>query len=408
MTVILMLLQTNFPPDIRVENEIDSLTEAGHEVHLICQNKGDEPEQERWQAAFIHRIPTILGNTLLGKIMQAPIFLNPLWLWYINKIGKRFKIKIIHVHDLPLTPMAMIFKAFRRVKIIYDMHENYPAALSVWNKQGLERLLKNYWIAELIERRAARLFDHFIAVIEENKTRFIRDHGVLPGQISIVSNLVVLSKYKPETSYDEFTFPADKHVLIYTGGLDLHRGLGLTLSMFKLLAQIRKDVYLLVVGGGRSAAGKVEERKLIDEIKTDSILHKSVHITGWVDFKYLPWLVQQSKICLLPQESNPHTDTTIPHKLFQYMAMAKPVVAADAVPVKRIIEKTGAGVIFPSGDAKVYAAIVDQLLSSSQAVHYGDQGRKAVIAQYNWDIAAEKLIGIYQEIFEGAFPGNKF
>ena len=33
---ILMLLDSEFPPDIRVENEAVSLIEAGFEVHVLC------------------------------------------------------------------------------------------------------------------------------------------------------------------------------------------------------------------------------------------------------------------------------------------------------------------------------------------------------------------------------------
>ena len=35
-----MLLETTFPPDIRVENEAASLLKAGHEVHLLCRGRG--------------------------------------------------------------------------------------------------------------------------------------------------------------------------------------------------------------------------------------------------------------------------------------------------------------------------------------------------------------------------------
>ena len=33
---ILMVLDHEFPPDIRVENEIASLHNAGHEIHVAC------------------------------------------------------------------------------------------------------------------------------------------------------------------------------------------------------------------------------------------------------------------------------------------------------------------------------------------------------------------------------------
>jgi len=395
MTHCLMLLQTTFPPDIRVENEIDTLAAAGYDVHLICKNSGTQPPTEPWHSATIHRIPNVFGKSILGKIFQAPLFFNPIWLWQILKVTKKYRIKIIHVHDLPLTPMALGFKVIFGVSTIYDMHENYPAALKVWDKKGIEAILKSHHMAKRLEYLIARKFDRFIAVIEENEQRFIMEYGIRKDQIKVISNLVVLSKYQPNHAYADFKFPPNRRVLVYTGGLDIHRGLGLTLEMFEILIQTRKDVFLLVVGGGRSAAGQIEEKKLRNEIASNPQLRKSVHITGWVDFKYLPWIVQKCDVCLLPQESNPHTDTTIPHKIFQYMAMGKPVVAADAIPVKRIILETQAGLVFPSGNSNVYAEAVNRILNDPDSISYGERGRVAVQEKYNWGIAAKKLLELY-------------
>lgn len=395
MSGVLMILQTAFPPDIRVENEIESLTTAGIEVHLLAQNSGTQATTDTWQKAVIHRIPAWFGTSILGKLIQMPFFPNPVWLWYIYKITRLKNLRLLHVHDLPLTPMAIFFKWLLGLRIIYDMHENYPAALQVWNKQGLESIFKSYRLARLIERLAARSFDHFIAVIEENERRFINEYGIRPSQITVVSNLVVLTRYQPDFVYSDFVFPTKSKVLIYTGGLDLHRGLGLTLEMFRLIAMRRRNLFLLIVGGGRSSAGKVEEKRLRDEIAKDAHIGQRVHITGWVDFKYLPWLVQQSDVCLLPQESNTHTDTTIPHKLFQYMAMGKPVIAADAIPVKRIVQETGAGVVFHSGNAEDYAAAVEKVLADPAITRYGEMGVTAVMNRYNWEFAASNLLDLY-------------
>ena len=40
---ILMILESEFPPDVRVENEMLALTEAGHEVHLACSTRKNRP-----------------------------------------------------------------------------------------------------------------------------------------------------------------------------------------------------------------------------------------------------------------------------------------------------------------------------------------------------------------------------
>ena len=52
---VLMLLDHVFPPDIRVENEIESLSNAGHEVHIACFMRKGEPSVETTENCVIHR-----------------------------------------------------------------------------------------------------------------------------------------------------------------------------------------------------------------------------------------------------------------------------------------------------------------------------------------------------------------
>ncbi|MBN1107940.1 MAG: hypothetical protein JXA55_04195, partial [Bacteroidales bacterium] len=52
---ILMLLESEFPHDVRVENEIETLTDAGHEVHLACITRKGKPALENLDGTIIHR-----------------------------------------------------------------------------------------------------------------------------------------------------------------------------------------------------------------------------------------------------------------------------------------------------------------------------------------------------------------
>ncbi len=40
---ILMVLDHEFPPDVRVENEIEALLEADHQVHIACYTMKKQP-----------------------------------------------------------------------------------------------------------------------------------------------------------------------------------------------------------------------------------------------------------------------------------------------------------------------------------------------------------------------------
>jgi glycosyltransferase involved in cell wall biosynthesis len=387
---ILMILQTNFPPDIRVENEIRSLVKAGHTVHLLCKNSGGEAAQKNWEGATIHRIPWCKKIEIMNSFRQFPIHLNPVWRRMVIRLIDQYSIDVVHVHDLPLAPMAVWAKKRYPVKIIYDMHENYPAALKVWQKKGFENLIKNYRIARLIEKKYLPKFDRLIAVIEENKVRVEKIYGYPGKNIAVVSNLVRLEDFVPNNAYSDIHLPEDLKIILYVGGLDSHRGLDVVIRGMNQLISSGEPLYLLIVGGGRY-------EKTIEELLRDSVhLKGRMHVTGWVPFKYVPWFVSQSDVCVIPQGSNIHTDTTIPHKVFQYCALGKPVVAADAVPMKRIVHDMKAGEIFRSGDIEDF---IEKLLRVLQKPdNYGQSGKKAVEEKYNWSWAEKELLRVYSSL----------
>ncbi|HAE86590.1 TPA: hypothetical protein DCG86_01050 [Candidatus Marinimicrobia bacterium] len=387
---ILMILQTNFPPDIRVENEIRSLVKAGYSVHLLCKNSGGEAAQENWEGATIHRIPWCKKLKILNTLRQFPVHLNPVWRRTLITLIDRYNIDVVHVHDLPLAPMAVWAKKRRPVKIIYDMHENYPAALKVWQKKGVENLIKNYRIARFIEKKYLPKFDRLIAVIEENKARVEETYGYPAKNIAVVSNWVRLEDFVPNNAYSDINLPEDLKIVLYVGGLDSHRGLDVVIRGMNQLISSGEPLYLLIVGGGRY-------EKTIEELLRESpSLKGRMHVTGWVPYKYVPWFVSQSDVCVIPQGSNIHTDTTIPHKVFQYCALGKPVVAADAVPMKRIVHEIHGGEIFRSGDVEDFREKL--LFVLKQPDVYGQSGKKVVEEKYNWSCAEKELLKMYSDL----------
>jgi glycosyltransferase involved in cell wall biosynthesis len=124
---------------------------------------------------------------------------------------------------------------------------------------------------------------------------------------------------------------------------------------------------------------------------------ENVIFTGWVPFSEVPSYIDISDVCLVPHQSNGHTDTTVPHKLFQYMAMKKPVVVSDAKPLKRLVESSQSGLIFPSDDEYGLANdILELYYDRDLAKRLGANGRKAVESKYNWQIESEKLLNLYE------------
>jgi glycosyltransferase involved in cell wall biosynthesis len=385
---ILMVLDRDFPPDIRVEHEINSLTDAGHQVHLACFDRKNAPKQEKWNKAIIHRKPisNFFHKTSVG-CLKFPFYFN-FWRSFISELHQEYQFDAIHIHDLPLAQIGAEFKEKHGLQFVLDLHENWPALLTIsTHVQGpLGKLLSSDKQWRKYEQKMAQAADSIIVVVEESESRiseFVED----PSKIYVVSNTPVLSEL--ENLRKEITTASDELILFYGGGINKHRGLQ---QVIKALA-LRKalPVKAWIVGDGSYLD---ELRNLSKKLEVED----KVVFWGWKSLDEMTDLMLKSHILLIPHFVSEHTESTIPHKLFQYMLTGKPILATDCTPIKRILNETNSGFIYdyntPGHLAEQISVIYDKWAKGDELVMEGVQ---PVLDKYNWAHDEKVLLGIYKE-----------
>ena len=107
--------------------------------------------------------------------------------------------------------------------------------------------------------------------------------------------------------------------------------------------------------------------------------------------------ISRADIALIPHIKSPHTDSTIPHKLFQYMYAGIPIIASDCDPLQRIITETDTGTCFINQDANSFADNLFKLIANDTFMdQIPGNGKKWVNEKYNWKADSKVLISIYQ------------
>jgi glycosyltransferase involved in cell wall biosynthesis len=102
--------------------------------------------------------------------------------------------------------------------------------------------------------------------------------------------------------------------------------------------------------------------------------------------------VRDADVGMLTHHLNDAWNTTIPNKLFDYMAEALPVITSSVAPFARIVRETGAGEVFDAGDARSLAGAVRRLRSDAARRACGAAGRRAVLERYHWERDAVVLL----------------
>ena len=381
-----MVLEHNYPPDIRVEKEIRSLLNAGHQILLACATRtGSGGEEEVDSLTIIRkRMSTFIYKSSVG-CLKFPFYFN-FWRKFLKKILLTHTVDALHIHDLPLAKLAWEIKKNKGIPFVLDCHENYPYMLesSAHTQTFLGRLLSStkQWLK--YEKMMLRYADVVFTVIDEQKDRFLK-MGLDEQKVFIVSNTPELLEIETDNRKD-----AD-FVFVYAGNVYGSKGMEVMIKGFKVAADNIPQAKLWIVGDIK----KWNDRYQVINKEDESL----IKCWGWQTLDNLYRLIAQADAALLPHLKNRNSDFVIPNKLFQYMMAGKPVIASNCNPIQRILKETEAGLIYRFDD---YQDLADKMTKLYQDRHniraMGEKGKKAVFKKYNWSAAEKELLTAYNKL----------
>jgi len=386
-----MVLESEFPPDVRVENEMLALTEAGHEVHLACSTRKNRPEKESFGKAVIHRknIATFTYKSSVG-CLKFPIYFN-FWKKFITRLCTKEKFDVIHVHDLPLSKIGVEIKKRFNTKLVIDLHENWPALIktAAHTQTFAGRLLSSnkQWIE--YERKMLPEADKIITIIEEACERVAR-LGIDREKICMVSNTINFENLSIKTIKKE----TDSLVLFYGGAINIHRGLQIVLKAIKINSDKNLDLNLWIVGEG-------SYRKSLEELASTLKIESHVRFFGHRPFSEMLELMAGSDVAIIPHIRTDNNDASSPNKLYQYMYLNKPIISSDCTSLERIINETNTGFIYRNDSPEDLALLTEKLYKSRSLLDAIEgNGRRAVTEKYNWNIDKQRLMNVYNQLSE--------
>jgi glycosyltransferase involved in cell wall biosynthesis len=151
------------------------------------------------------------------------------------------------------------------------------------------------------------------------------------------------------------------------------------------------DTVLRIVGDGN-------RRAFLAELAADLGVSNAVEFVGWVEPKTIPAHVAAADVGVVPHRSNEHTETTVPHKLFHYMAGSIPSLVTDVAPLERIVTETDSGRVAAPTPESLATHATALLEDNHTAAQLGANGRDAVETSYGWQQDATRLISVYESL----------
>lgn len=367
---ILCIFQDEYPWDVRVEKITTSLSSA-HAVHLLCRNRGALAAEEQLGQLSVHRV----GGRGLQAISGFPAFFSPWWIRAGLSVIRNQRIDLLIVRDLPLCPLALILKKLTGVPVIFDMAEDYPAMVEdTWRYRGpavADYLIRNPRFLRTMENMVLPRVDETWVVSAASRARVIAKSG--PGsRVRVIGNTPTIDILDMKPQPDQSSL-----AMVYTGFVDATRGLDTVVCALALARRESLPVTLDVVGTG---AALDDIRKLVSELGMDEF----VTFHGWCTQAELRSVIAARSIGVVPHRVTAHTSTTLPNKIFDYMALAKPVIVSNARALEDVVTEAGCGLVFRDGDPESLLSCLRQLQSRETRQSMGASGRRHIEKQMNW------------------------
>ena len=255
--------------------------------------------------------------------------------------------------------------------------------------------IRQMWVIRLLERLETVLYkkaDHIVSLTRAFKYH-IMNRGVAAKKITIITNGADLDQFKPLPKENAFRLQhklEGKFVVSYVGTFGMAHRLETVLKAAHRLNG-DDDVVFVLVGDG------AEREKLIRQVKSMNLFN--LIMLSQQPKEKIPQIIAASDACMVLLKKNDLFKTVIPSKIFEAMAMERPVILGVEGESKDIIEKANCGLcIEPENDEQLAEAVLRLHNNPELSERLGRNGRQFVKKYFDRDKLAETYLGVLQKM----------
>jgi len=254
------------------------------------------------------------------------------------------------------------------------------------------------WIGRRIEKKTLQNADK-VLVINEKLKDYVIKMGSKPTKTCVVRGSVDLDRFNPSIDVTEvkkrYQIKDSDIVLCFVGMF--HKDLGLKEAIVELSRAKNPNLKLLLVGGGDQSAP--EENEELQNLAEELGISGQVILTGRRPYQEIPALINVANICLLPAKYTEMMQDIVPIKMYEYMAMKKPVISTKLPGVMKEFGEDN-GVIYVDKPEDVVAKAIELVQNNSVEI-LGSKAR-SFVEKYSWDSITDEFEKILEEAVESS------
>jgi glycosyltransferase involved in cell wall biosynthesis len=356
---------------------LKGINELGHNSAMLSSGPMNVPD-----GTNLHVIPY---SSWFWNVPELPTI--PYSYHFVRKAAAIFRTtppEFLYLRHTAFNLVGALMRKELGIKVLLQCDSSEVWVKKNWGKNYFPTLLR--WCEE-IEFAGA----NGLTVISEEVKKQLIEMGASPEKILVNVNGVDTDMFSPYLSGERIR----KHygletsfVCGFSGSFDVYHGVDVLASAMREIKASIPSVKFLYIGDGKMR-GKVEEIMRKTQMEADVIF------TGLIPHSSVPEHLAACDALFVPVVHNSDGSEFFgsPTKLFEYMAMQKPIIASAVGQLRLILQHDTNALLVPPNEPGAIAEQTIRLYRSSEfAGRIAAQAREDAVRHYQWKMNAQRVI----------------
>ena len=322
---VAVLLFSHYPADPRPRRAAEALAAHGANIDLICLRDGDgELARETYGSINVTRVR--LKRHRGGKLsyigQYAAFVLTSFFYLAWRSLTRRYD--LVHVHNMPdVLVFSAIVPKLLGAKVILDLHDPMPELM-----QTIFKLPEDSFSVRVLKRleKWSTRFADLVLTVNLACKRIYSSRSCQSDKIRVVINSPDDEVFRFQSGdvcrrHGKNGNGSKPFVILYHGSLVHRNGFDLALES---LEKVRKNIpsaRLMVCGKRTNFFEKVMETA------QERGLDTNIDYLGVRNLKEIVEAIEDCDLGIIPNHRNIFTEINTPTRIFECLALAKPVIA---------------------------------------------------------------------------------
>ena len=366
---------------MHIDAIVGALRALGHDVKVISPAAGPR------RSGVVHK-PSLLGRVkaaLPGAAFEVlQIGYNAVVWARLRRAIRQYRPDFVYERHALYMFGGVLASRQAGVPLVLEVNTAYAQA---WAKYFALRFQA---LARRVERWTLSRADHVITVTDVMR-RKIQDIGVDSTRITVSHNAVdpaIMDPARFDRSALRGALGLEGFTVGFVGTMNRWQGIAKFFDVFDKAFARTPELQFLMVGDGEFRA------ELQSRCATRPWASR-VRFVGRKSHTEVPDLIASMDVCML-LDSN---DYGSPMKVFEYMALAKPVVAPRVAPVLEVLRDRETALLIEPGNVDQMVDAISELHSDADLrERLAQAGRARILERHTWRRNAAEILAIGQRL----------